>query len=73
MSTDPEKPKFIKQKHLKYLDNLRETGVLNMFGARPYLMDEFPNIDRNQAREILTYWMQTYSFRHPAKPEGGPR
>lgn len=48
----------------KYLDNLRESGVTNMFGAGSYLEFEF-GIDKREARQILTKWMSTFSQRHP--------
>ena len=37
-----ERPKFITEEHLEYLDELRESGITNMYGARPYLINEFP-------------------------------
>ena len=40
-----------------YLNRLRESGRTNMFGAVPYLMDEF-DIERDEAREVLLDWMQ---------------
>ena len=39
-----------------YLNRLRESGDTNMFGAAPYLQDEF-DLDRREARKILTEWM----------------
>jgi hypothetical protein len=32
-----------------------------MFHAGPYFMQEFPEINRTQAREIILYWMKTHS------------
>ena len=46
-----------------YLDELRDSGVTNMFGARPYLQDEF-GFDKKEAGQWLTQWMQTYAGRH---------
>lgn len=40
-----------------YLETLRESGVTNMFGAAPYLMDEF-GMDKYSARDALLDWMQ---------------
>ena len=42
-----------------YLDNLRESGETNMFGAGQYLMMEF-GLDKHEARAILKEWMETY-------------
>lgn len=52
--------------YLEYLDNLRESGVTNMFGAGPYLQREFPELSLEKARSVVTHWMETFSERHPA-------
>ena len=54
-----ERPKFVTDEHLTYLDILRDSGVTNMFGARPYLIEEF-DLDNRLAAEILTYWMKSF-------------
>lgn len=50
---------------LEFLDDLRDSGETNMFGAAPYLREEFPHLDREGARKVLTHWMETFSERHP--------
>jgi hypothetical protein len=45
--------------YYSYLDRLRESGVTNMFGAAPYLQQEF-GLDKRTAREILTSWMENF-------------
>ena len=45
------------QQHL--LDRLRESGVTNMFGASPYLQEEY-DIDRVEARRVLGLWRRTF-------------
>jgi len=60
-----ECPEYCGDEHLDFLDALRESGVTNMFGAAPYLVDEFPELDIRQARKILMYWMDTFSSRNP--------
>lgn len=55
-----EKPKKLKEKHLRYLDTLRETGITNMYVASPYLMNAYPNLTKKESREILSYWMETF-------------
>jgi len=62
--TEP-KPEIVKEKHLKYLDTLRETGVTNMYGAAPWLENAFRELGRKDARAVLKYWMATFSERHP--------
>ena len=43
-----------------YLEELRRSGVTNMFGATPYLMDEF-DISKKEATKILADWMRNYN------------
>lgn len=42
-----------------YLDELRDSGEVNMFGAAPYLANTF-NIDNREARQILLLWMASF-------------
>ena len=53
------RPRFVTDEHLVYLDELRESGETNMFGAGSYIEDEFA-LSRQEARHILTYWMKTF-------------
>lgn len=43
-----------------YLEWLRRTGQTNMFGAVPYLINEF-GFDEKEAITILSDWMQNYN------------
>jgi hypothetical protein len=43
----------------RYLDHLRVSGEVNMFGAGPYLQAEF-GLDRHEARKVLLEWMQQF-------------
>ena len=61
-----ERPEGLTDDHLYYLDLLRESGVTNMFGASSYLVEEF-DIDSATAITYLTYWMRTFSERHPSR------
>ncbi len=60
-----ERPEFVTDDMLEYLDDLREFGVTNMFGARTYVEDEFPELTSQEAGKVLVYWMHTFSERHP--------
>jgi len=59
-----QKPFNLTDEHLEYLDNLREDGIVNMFGARPYLQVAYPELTKKQSGDILSYWMKTFSERH---------
>jgi hypothetical protein len=47
------------QEEFEYLAELRLSGVTNMFGAAPYLQDEF-GIDKHEAVNILKLWMSSF-------------
>ena len=46
-------------KYWIYLEKLRRSGETNMYGAVPYLMNEF-DLDKHEAKDILIDWMQNY-------------
>lgn len=46
-------------KYWIYLENLRRSGVTNMFGAAPYLAKRF-GLSMTEARDILLDWMDNY-------------
>lgn len=52
------------EEYFEFLDMLRESGVTNMFGAVPYLMEEFDHLAYDEARDILKAWMETFAERH---------
>ncbi len=56
----------MKEDYFEYLDELRESGVTNMFGAAPYLVEDF-GITMWEARKILVEWMETYDVRHSSE------
>lgn len=44
----------------EYLNELRDSGVTNMFGATSYIVDEF-DIDKRKASTILSKWMSNFN------------
>jgi hypothetical protein len=44
----------------RYLDSLRESGRINMFGSAPYLAEAF-GLSKNEAREVLRQWMESFN------------
>jgi len=47
--------------YFDYLDVLRESGITNMYGARPYLAKAFKLKDQDYATSVLSAWMRTFS------------
>ena len=50
---------MIENEYYEYLDALRESGVVNMFGAGAYLENQF-GLSKSEARTILIAWMEQY-------------
>jgi hypothetical protein len=53
------RPVNITDEHLKYLDDLRKSGVTNMFGAGAYVKEMF-DVGSHEANAIVGYWMDTF-------------
>ena len=53
-TTEEEKEVF------SFLNLLRSSGVANMFGATPYIVEEF-GIDKANARKLLSLWMENFN------------
>ena len=45
---------------LTFLNSLRESGQINMFGAAPYIEDTF-EVERAEAVRLLTLWMKNFN------------
>ena len=52
-----------------FLDKLRKSGVTNMYGASPYIREEFA-CTRYEANRLLTKWMETFGERQ--RRDGDP-
>lgn len=48
------------KKMFDYLNGLRESGAVNMFGARPYLAKQF-ELDKRESMTVLTKWMENFN------------
>ena len=51
-----------------WLDDLRDSGLVNMFGAYPLLAEAF-SIPKPLARQVCTTWAQSFDQRHGAQRE----
>lgn len=52
------------EKYFAYLEQLRQSGETNMFGAVPYLQREFPELSKEKSQQILTAWMSAFGTAH---------
>ena len=59
MSDYAQNERDFQERVFDYLDELRELGVTNMFGATPYITSVF-SVDKFEAGNLLEYWMKTY-------------
>lgn len=54
-----KRPEIVTDEFLIYLDDLRESGVTNMFGSPAYLISEF-GLTKKEAREVFKYWAENF-------------
>mgnify|MGYP003148047017 CR=1 FL=1 len=45
--------------YFQYLEDLKESGETNMYGAAPHLRREF-GLNRKESHDILEEWMGSY-------------
>lgn len=43
-----------------YLNSLRKSGTVNMFGAAPYISETF-GVNTQEAKQYLKNWMESFS------------
>lgn len=49
--------------YFEYLDDLRDSGTTNMYGAVPYLVEKF-GLSMSEATDVLVRWMESYPNKH---------
>ena len=54
----------VQEKVNVFLDQLRESGAINMFSAALYVSAAF-DCTEYEARDFVKNWMQTFAERHP--------
>ena len=52
-----------KKEVFEFLDGMRDWGGINMYGAGPHIQEAF-GVSRQEARNLLSEWMKTFSERH---------
>jgi hypothetical protein len=52
--------KATEEEVLVYLNELRDSGATNMFGAAPYVQTAF-DTDKQEARRLVSLWMENYN------------
>ena len=59
--TEIKRADYITDEHLKWLDDLQESGTINMHGAYIPLLNKFRELSMDEAKIVVTYWwMKTY-------------
>lgn len=59
-SNGTENPLKGKDVYYNTLENIRRSGICNMFGASEVLRSFYPELTRDGAKEILLDWMENY-------------
>lgn len=63
------KPRNLSKFYLEFLNMLRDSQIINMLCATPYLRNAYPELDKTEAKDILKYWKKTCNKRQ--KKKGG--
>ena len=48
------------EEYFEFLDDLRESGEINMFGAAKVLQETF-GLVKYESRDIVSAWMETFN------------
>jgi hypothetical protein len=49
------------EEYYKFLEALRRTGVVNMFGSGPYMEECFPSLTKDEISDIFCSWAANYN------------
>lgn len=49
------------KKAMNYLNELRDSGITNMYGACPFIENAF-GLDRGESKRILILWMNNFNL-----------
>ena len=60
MSTEVIKITKEEKEMFDYLNDLRDSGITNMYGASPYIEEQF-EIEEPKARKVLSKWMNNFN------------
>jgi len=50
---------FTQEELFRFLDNLRESGQINMYGA-PKVMEQHLGLSSTEAKDVWVAWTETY-------------
>jgi hypothetical protein len=46
--------------YFEFLDHLRESGKVNMFGSPSYLVEAFPELTRHESIQVFMAWADSF-------------
>lgn len=49
------------EEYYQVLENIRQSGITNMFGAAPYLKEFCPELSEKLAQAVLVNWIHNYN------------
>ena len=48
------------EEYYQVLENIRQSGITNMFGAAPYLKEFCPELSHKESQAVLVNWIRNY-------------
>lgn len=55
-----DQDQVLKQEIFDFLEDLKESGVINMWGAAPNIQEAFPQLSLKEAKQWLRKWISQY-------------
>jgi hypothetical protein len=62
MTDKQQLPEGMTSDHFEYLDELRDSGRTNMYGAARYLVDEM-EVPEAKSHKYVIHWLETFEAR----------
>jgi hypothetical protein len=59
MEPHMSRPSVVTDDMLHFLDELRESGACNMFGASPHVQEAF-GLTKQEGKDVTVYWMSSF-------------
>jgi len=59
LETERETERYMKEEVFAFLDAIRESGKINMFGAGPVVQEVY-GLSRHEARDLVLEWMESF-------------
>lgn len=50
----------MENKVFKFLFKLKRSGITNLWGINPYILNAFPELTKKEAKKLHSYWLKNF-------------